>query len=466
MYKPYEHQEKPIQVCIDILESPKPRKEIVVAPTGTGKSLYIGFAANAVDFPLIVLQPSKELLKQNYQKYTDLGGTASIYSSSLGLKNLSKVTFATIGSIKKEVEAIKKLGVKAIVVDEVHLGSKSGSQLRKFIKEAGIKNVLGLTATPLYLESGMNGAELKMMTKVRGTIFRDIAYVTQIEELVDKKFWTPLVYRIIQQDGSVLMSNSSGADYTLDSLKKFYKENNLEGQIIKHVDDFKKERKKSILVFVSDISEAEALAAKIPGSRVVHSKTKTSERDEIIDGFKDFKIQVVINVNILSVGFDHPGLDAIITARPTMSIAVYYQQIGRGVRLFPGKDECVVVDLSGNFDKFGKVENLRFEFIEGWGWGLFTGQDLLSNYPMQAKKRPTISSLKASVEEKRKAIFDAKNHPQEESIKLWFGKFNGKSVEQIYKENKNYLSWMYDEFDFKGDRMLKLKAQIKIILKL
>lgn len=466
MYTPFPHQVTPIQVCTDILKSVKPRKEIVVAPTGCGKSLYIGFAANAVDFPLIVLQPSKELLEQNYEKYTSLGGEAEIYSSSLKLKNLGKVTFATIGSIKKEVEAIKALGVTAIVVDEVHLGSKKDSQLRKFIKDVGIKNVLGLTATPLYLESTMNGAELKMMTKVRGTIFRDIAHVTQIKELVDNKFWTPLVYRIVKQDGSVLMSNSSGADYTLESLKKFYQNNNLDSQIMKHVEDFKKEKRKSILVFVTDIAEAVALSNKIPGSRVVHSGTKPAERKEIIDGFKSGKIKVVVNVNILSVGFDHPGLDAIITARPTMSIAIYYQQIGRGVRIKPDKKDCIIVDLSGNFDKFGKVENLEFCFIPGFGWGLFTGEELLSNYPMQAKKRPTKDSLIASVEEKRKKIFESKNMVKTEPVKFWFGKYTDKTVEQVYKENKNYLAWMYDKFDFQGTKMLNLKNEIKSILKL
>lgn len=466
MYKPYEHQEKPVETCISILTSPTLRKEIVVAPTGTGKSLYIAFAAMAVDFPLIVLQPSSELLKQNYSKYTELGGKAEIYSSSLKTKNLGHVTFATIGSIKKEVEAIKKLGIKAIVVDEVHLGSKSGSQLRKFIKDAGIRNVLGLTATPLYLESGMNGAELKMMTKVRGTIFREIAYVTQIEELVQKKFWTPLVYRVVKQDGSVLMSNSSGADYTLDSLKKFYNENNLEAQIIKHVADFRKEKRKSILVFVSSIDEAIELAKKIPKSKVVHSKTNLAEREQIVEDFKNGVIDVVVNVNILSVGFDHPGLDAIITARPTMSIAMYYQQIGRGVRLKKGKENCVVVDLSGNFEKFGKVEDLKYEYIDGWGWGLFTHGELLSNYPMQAKKRPTIKSLTDSVERDRKRIFDARNNPSAPSTKIWFGKHNGKTIEQINKEDMGYLTWMYDNFKFEGAKLKALKQELKITLKL
>lgn len=465
MYKPFEHQEKPIEICKSILNSDKPRKEIVVAPTGCGKSLYIAFAANSVNFPLIILQPSKELLEQNYQKFISLGGKAEIFSASLGLKNLGKITFATIGSIKDKVKEFKALGIKSIIIDEVHLGTKSDSLIRAFIKAVGIKNVLGLTASPLYLQSGLYGSELKIMTKVKNRLFSDIAYVTQIKELVSKSFWTPLKYDVIKQDGSILKVNSSGADYTSESLKKFYKENNLDTKIIKQVQYLKKTRK-SILVFVSDIEEAEDLCIKIPGSRVVHSKTSSKERKEIVEGFKNFEIQVVINVNILSVGFDHPGLDAIITARPTMSIAIYYQQIGRGVRIHPDKKDCIIIDLSGNYCKFGRVEDLQYIYIDGYGWGLFSKEELLSNYPLQSKKRPTISSLKASVESKRKKIFEAKNNPSEQYIKIWFGKYNGKTVEQVYKENKNYLSWMYDEFNFKGDQMQKLKYQIKQILQL
>ena len=493
MYKPRDYQQAGIDACIDILNSSKQRREIVVSPTAGGKSLYVAFSVKAMDSPVIVLQPSKELLKQNYQKYIDLGGEAEIYSASLKTLSLGKVTFATIGSIKNKITEVKAMGVKNLIIDEAHLGTQSNSQIRRFISGVGIKNVLGLTATPVYLKGGMNGSELKMMNRVQGSLFKDIAHVTQIRELVDKDFWSKLDYRIENIDESFLKANSAGSDFTLESQKEFYEGNELRDKVITHVKNLRGIGRKSILVFVPTIEEADELGRLIKNSAVVHSKLKDSERDSIIEGFKNLEIDVVINVNILSVGFDHPQLDAIITCRSTMSIAIFYQQIGRGVRIFPGKESCIIIDLSGNVKKFGIVENLNFTHIDGWGWGLFNEDKLLTNYPMSAIKRPTKESLIRSVEKKRFDklnsesihtskinIFDAirmsslsengvlfyAGKKEKPKTTLWFGKYKGKTLEQIHKENKNYFPWLIDNFEWKGEKMTRLKREISIILKL
>ena len=464
MYTPRDYQETGIEASIKILTSKKPKREIVVSPTAGGKSLYVAFSAKAVDYPLIVLQPSKELLLQNYSKFLELGGEAEIYCAALKSSNIGKITFATIGSIKKEISKVKSLGVKGLIIDEAHLGTKSDSSIRKFIKDVGIQNVLGLTATPVYLEGGMNGAELKMINRVRGALFRDIAHVTQISELVQKKFWSRLLYTEEELDLELLKLNSNGSDYTLDSQKKFYEGNSLERKIVSYVDRLERNDRKSILIFVPSIEDAESLSKLIPGSKTVHSKTDDKERDQIIKDFKSLKQKVVINVNVLSVGFDHPQLDAIITARATNSIAIYYQQIGRGVRIHPLKTSCRVIDLSGNVKNFGKVELLNFEYIENYGWGMFTGDKLLSNYPMQAKRRPTKESLRRGVKAEREKIFHSSKEDPE--IKIWFGKYKNRTLSSVHKENDKYLSWMIDNFDFNGTKMIKLKRQIEIILKL
>lgn len=73
------------------------------------------------------------------------------------------------------------------------------------------------------------------------------------------------------------------------------------------------------------------------GAKVITAKTKSEERDNIITGFKDGNIKIVFNVGVLTTGFDHPSLDCIILIRPTRSIGLYYQMIGRGVRIAEGK---------------------------------------------------------------------------------------------------------------------------------
>lgn len=472
MFKLRDYQDKGVGACKDVLLSKTRTKQVVVAPTGAGKSIYIAYSAKAVDYPLIVLQPSKELLKQNYSKFTQIGGEASIYSVStkefqknnvpytridgkeIPCQEIGHVTYATIGSIMKDWEKFKKLKVKGIIIDECHINTQGDNMIKQFIKQVGIKNVLGLTATPVYLQSSMSGAVLKIITRTSPKLFSDIRHVTQISELVKNKYWSPLVYRSFQEDGTVLKPNTSGSDFTPSSQSDYYQKNNLSKRINWIVEKLRKQgKRKSILIFVPTIKEANDLQKVIKKSKVVHSKTPMNDREEIIRQFKQLEIDVVINVNVLSVGFDHPELDTIITARPTMSIGIYYQQVGRGVRIHPKKESCAVIDLSGNFERFGKVEELNFENLEGYGWGMFKGDILLSDFPMIAVNRPTKKSLGLS-------------RGQSGYVKFDFGKYEGKTVDEVGRENKGYLTWMYDEFNFRGKKGAVLKEDIKNYLKL
>ena len=345
MFKLRNYQNKGVEACKEVLLSKVTTKQVVVAPTGAGKSIYIAYAANAVDYPLIILQPSKELLKQNYSKFTQIGGKASIYSVStkefqrkgvaytiidgkeIPCQEIGHITYATIGSIMKDLEKFKNLKVRGIIIDECHLNTQKGSQIKAFIKAVKIKNVLGLTATPVYLSNSMEGASLKIITRVRNKLFSDIRHVTQIQELVKNKYWSPLVYRVFDEDGAVLKPNSNGSDFTEQSQKEFYELNNIDKKVKVIVEKLRIQgKRKSILIFVPTIASAEALSLKIKNSKVVHSKMSMSDRQKVIEDFRNLKIDVVINVNILSVGFDHQQLDTIITTRPTMSIGIYYQQ--------------------------------------------------------------------------------------------------------------------------------------------
>jgi DNA repair protein RadD len=456
MYKLRNYQDDSVIAGVEILSSTKARRELLVLPTGAGKSIVIAKIVEQIKEPVIILQPSKELLEQNYDKFINVGGKASIYSASAGIKEIGHVTFATIGSIKKEITKLKALGKVKVIIDEAHIGVKSGSQLRTFLKSLGVNNTLGLTATPFVLQSSMNGAELKMLTKIKGKLFTTIAYVHQMNSMLESSYWTPIEYRVIKQDDEFLKVNSSGSDYTEDSMRKFYEGNDLSTQIVDNVNYCLSEGSKSILVFVPTIQEAVALSMRIPGSEAVSSLTPKKERDRIISGFKNREIHVVINVGILTTGFDYPELDTIILARSTMSFALYYQMIGRGVRIHENKTKTVVIDLSENFERFGKVEDFTVDFVEGYGWGLFRGESLMSNYPIDAKHRP-----------QKRNLVKAENaniaKPVGNSIKvgdslLPVGKYKNESLNTVLAKDKGYLVWMYENFTFyPNQKWLKLE---------
>lgn len=484
-----DYQEKGTQASVNILQSKKKTcKELVISPTAGGKSIYVAETVKRVDEPILVLQPSKELLLQNYEKFVKLGGKATICCASLkvktikgkdytkletgefvGCREVSKVTYATAGTVKKFVGELKKLGVKKAIIDEAHLSTKAGSQVRQLFKDIGITHIVGLTATALYLESNLSGASLKMMNRARWKMFKDINYVTQISHLVKNGYWSKLMYQVNDTDETYLEENSNGSDFTVESQKNYYKANNLKEQILEEVRNLKKSGRKSILVFVPTIAEANELQAEFPGSASVHSKMKTEERDWAIKGFKDLKISVVFNVNVLSVGFDHPELDAIITSRSTSSIALFYQQIGRGVRIHPDKENCKVVDFSGNVKRFGRVEGLHYENVPYYGWGLFNEKnELLTDFPIKAKARPTKESLIQAGKSESDAL-NEKSNPT-----FTFGMFNGKKLWDVAQSKdaerlKSYCSWFWGKYtkgEWSGNPSQVLIEGIREYLKL
>ena len=212
---------------------------------------------------------------------------------------------STDSAYKKSNYKVKSKNYKntineGIVVHNCHLSTKAGSQVRQLFKDIGITHIVGLTATSLYLEGGMNGASLKMMNRARWKMFSDIKYVTQISHLVEHGFWSKLLYQVNDMDETYLKENSNGSDFTVQSQKDFYEANNLKEQIVEEVRNLLKQGRKSVLVFVPTIAEAEELFSAFPNSATVHSKMDSKDRDYIVKAFKDLTIPVVFNVNVLS----------------------------------------------------------------------------------------------------------------------------------------------------------------------
>lgn len=422
---------------------------IVVLPTGAGKSLCIAETAIYIDSPLIVLQYSKEILKQNYEKYISYGFKAEIFSASLKSRKIGRVTFATIGSIVNNVEDFKMMGVKHICLDECDFAAKTSNQIGQFIKALKVKKVIGFTATPLNLSNTMAGSTLKMLNETRGSIFKNICHITQCHQMVIEKFWTPIDYRSVNVNTSMLKLNTTQNDYTQESLNEYLEQNNISKHIYHYCE--KLEKAKHILVFVDSINYAEEMAAKIPNAACIHSKLSISERDEKIAGFRSGKYRVAINVGILAVGFDFPKLQVIIHARPTNSLRIWYQTIGRIVRIHPDKPICLVVDLSGNLAKFGKIEELKFVHHPEFGW-------YLRNKDRNLTTNPRIEAYKTT----KRLASSAKDYI------VMFGKYKDKkkTIADIYNEDKRYLEWIaFGEFSPFTPDAIKLKEMAQVYLK-
>ena len=117
-------------------------------------------------------------------------------------------------------------------------------------------------------------------------------------------------------------------------------------------------KRNGILVFTRFLKEAQRLADEIDGCAMVSGETPKAEREQILEGFKAGNIKVVVNVGVLTTGFDYPELDTIVMARPTKSLSLWYQIVGRAIRPSPLKEKGWVIDLCGNLNRFGRVQDL------------------------------------------------------------------------------------------------------------
>ncbi len=436
--RPY--QVEPIDKAIQFFRQKKTDPSLIVLPTAWGKSILTAYVAKYCDDNLLVLQPSKELLEQNYNKYQTLCGgmglNAGIFSASVGRKEIRPITYATIGSIKKLGTKFKQLGFTKILIDEAHLYPRENtSMLGCFLRDSGITHVLGITATPIKLQQyyddyGNTFSKLVMLTSrsKKGNLFKDIIYVGQVQEMVGLNFWTKLFYLQYPFDGSRLVYNSTKSDFTETSIQASYNANggvHRIAQVLREQDS-----RKHIICYVPSIADAKVLASSCPHSGVVYSEQRKKEREETINQFKEGRLRVLFNVRILSTGFDFPGIDCLILGISTASIALYYQIIGRGTRLDPNKKDCLICDLGGNVDRFGRVEDIFFE--KGKIWRMFgSGGRLLSGIPINEIGRYTYEDTK---------ITDG------EILRVMpFGKYKGKPFVEI---PESYKKWMLATFQW------------------
>lgn len=345
---------------------------IVVAPTGSGKSVIIAEVANQLNKPVLIFQPSKEILLQNKEKLVSLVGDddVGVFSASAGEKTIKKYTLCTIGSVYEKPELFMNFGM--VLMDECHLYNpkKVNTMYNKFFRQAGISKVIGLTATPWRMETWTERhpkgyfiahTSTKLINRHQNPFWNRIIATISIRSLIDVGYLVPLNYMDKQLiPDSELSFNTSHTDYNLTSYQ-----NKLKGKEKEIIDSlqYAKETFNHVLVFCASVQQAEYLKTLVAGA-VVTSDTPAKMRETIIKDFKEGKIKVVYNFGCLTTGFDFPSLDCIVSIRPTQSLQLHAQMLGRGVRPYPGKKFCTVIDLAGNVNKLGKIEEIKVVHTE------------------------------------------------------------------------------------------------------
>lgn len=336
---------------------------IVVAPTGSGKSLMICdfidryISANPLA-RILVLSHVKEILHQDYEaivahfEYIDVG----LYSAGMGSRTTQKITVAGIQSVYNKPELFE--GVEVIIIDECHLVTiRQNGMYRKFLSHMKA-NYVGFTATHFRLGHGY-------IHKGEGALFNKIAYDMSRPEifnrLVKEGYLTRLIPKATDMRMDVRNIKTRAQDFALDELSRKFDRESITNVAVDEIIEYGHNYKKW-LIFGIDIDHAEhitnALLKRDVPAAVVHSKMD-GDRDEVVQGFKDGKYRAVVNVDILTTGLDVPDIDLIAMLRPTHSPVIHVQTIGRGLRVAPGKTHCLVLDFAGNTARLGPINDVR-----------------------------------------------------------------------------------------------------------
>lgn len=358
----------------------------VVIPTGGGKSpTMAGLIREALqNWPgtrIAVVAHVRELVQQNAQKMLSVwpGAPIGIYSASLGRRDTAApVLFASIQSIFKRAGQLGRFDL--VLVDEAHqIPVKGEGMYRQFLADAARFNpdlrVVGFTATPYRLGVGPVCAPENLLT--------DICYEVHLRELIDAGYLSRLRSKASLTNSIDTSSlHIRGGEFVASELDAAANRAEVVAGACWEMVSLLADRR-AWIVFCASVAHAQAVDAELQSlgieSAVVEGSLSTYERDARIGAFQAGRLRALCNVNVLTEGFDAPHVDAVVMLRPTKSQRLYVQMVGRGLRLHPGKADCLVLDFAGNILEHGPVDAIRVRRRH-------KGSDLVSEVETQPTK--------------------------------------------------------------------------------
>ncbi|MBM7343865.1 DEAD/DEAH box helicase [Pantoea coffeiphila] len=331
---------------------------VIVLPTGAGKSLVIAELARVARGRVLVLAHVKELVAQNHAKYQAYDLEADIFAAGLQRKeSQAKVVFGSVQSVARNLAQFDDR-FSLLIVDECHrISDADDSQYQQIINQLRQRNpqlrLLGLTATPYRLGKGWI-YQFHYHGMVRGSeqaMFRDCIYELPLRYMIKHGFLVPperLDMPVVQYDFSRLQAQENGLFSEADLNRELKQQQRITPHIIQQIVEFAQERQ-GVMIFAATVEHAREILGLLPDSKaLISAGTPAAERDALITAFKARELLYMVNVAVLTTGFDAPHVDLIAILRPTESVSLYQQIVGRGLRLSPGKSDCLILDYAGN----------------------------------------------------------------------------------------------------------------------
>ena len=345
----YAYQQEDIHKIFKVLEAHPERYNLLYQlPTGGGKTVifsqivreYIQRTGKKV----LILTHRIELCKQTSRMLTGFGVRNKIINSSikeLPDQNEYMCFVAMVETLNNRLndEKVELENLGMVIIDEAHYNS-----FRKLFKFFNRSFILGVTATPL-------SSNIKLPMKDN---YRELIVGDSISSLISKGFLAKANTYSYDVGLSTLKVGING-DYTVKSSEELYSNLNMQEKLLDAY--MEKSQGKKTLIFNNGINTSKEVyeTFRNAGYDIRHLDNTTSKQDrkDILKWFKKKPDAILTSVSILTTGFDEPTVESIILNRATKSLTLYYQMIGRGSRVLPGKDEFTVIDLGNNAARFG-----------------------------------------------------------------------------------------------------------------
>jgi len=346
----------------------------VVIPTAGGKTpVMAAICRDAVSRwggRVLILAHVKELLEQAVEKLhamaPDLWMQIGVYSAGLRSRDTEHpIIVAGIQSVYRRADELDRFDL--ILLDEAHMLPPDGEGMyRTFLADARVVNpnvrLVGLTATPYRMTTGMICDPENLLNEV--------CYEVGVRELIVQGYLCPLKTKAGRRKVDTGGLHIRGGEFIAGEVEALMDDDALVrdacDEIVRETRD-----RHSVLIFAAGVAHARHVQRALDDlgeeCGLVTGETPALERAATLQRFREGALKYLVNVNVLTTGFDAPNIDCVAMLRPTNSPGLYYQMVGRGFRLHPTKENCLVLDFGGNILRHGPVDALEIEDRTGAG---------------------------------------------------------------------------------------------------
>lgn len=306
------------------------RKTLIVLPTGGGKTIIFANIASKATGRTLIVAHREELLQQAIDKIkTSTGLVADLERAESTSSINTKIVVGSIQTLIRRLDRFTMDDFQNVIVDESH--HVAADSYQTVLGHFARSRILGVTATP-------DRSDKKQL----GSFFETVAYEVTLMELIKDGYLSPIKVRVC--DVSIDLSKVSFSAGDFDSNDTAHA---IEPYLQRVAEQIKQYGGKKTLVFLPLIATSQKMTGicQSIGLNARHVDGGSEDRADILRWFKDQERAVLCNAMLLTEGYDEPSIDTIVCLRPTRSRALYTQMVGRGTRLFPGKNHLTILDF-------------------------------------------------------------------------------------------------------------------------